>query len=558
MDQPPKETKKFYVGLCMAGAVSAGSYTAGVVDYLLEALEEWEKRRGEEGVPSHRVEIPVLGGASAGGMTSIITAAALKQGIVHFDQPDPDNVLADHPENILYHSWVDLTGEDMFAKMLDTSDIKPGDIVSALNSGFIDRIAERAIRPKNASWQSLPPYFSKNLKVFTTLSNLQGFEYNVAFRASRGNSGYYMQVHNDYACFQITDELIEGPNKGWMPLNFETGHNSQVAINAAMATGAFPVGLKSRILTRETMYVTANPWLEEVVKQNPIATEFYSSLNVDGGMLNNEPFDRVRDVLMGITGQKDKSDYQSFNRFESTVLMIAPFPSSKRAKISITHELLHVIGLTFSAMVSQMRSKISELVGALDNDCAGQYMIDPSREFKNEGTAKEESVQGDKAIACGALNGFSGFLNKEFRVHDYFLGRYNAKIFLRDYFTVPKSAIENNQIFRDGYAHSDLSKFKSTKDDCYQIIPVFDVDYTFPAFQFSSGSNWPAIRWRDVVRFRGALKKRTEAVMLQIKKLTTMQRFWLWIGSRVILRRLITHSILVTIRKDLKEWQLLR
>jgi hypothetical protein len=28
----------FYVGLCMAGAVSAGAYTAGVMDYLLEAL----------------------------------------------------------------------------------------------------------------------------------------------------------------------------------------------------------------------------------------------------------------------------------------------------------------------------------------------------------------------------------------------------------------------------------------------------------------------------------------------------------------------------------------
>lgn len=39
-------TQKFQLGLCMARAVSAGSYTAGVMDYLTEALEEWEKRRG--------------------------------------------------------------------------------------------------------------------------------------------------------------------------------------------------------------------------------------------------------------------------------------------------------------------------------------------------------------------------------------------------------------------------------------------------------------------------------------------------------------------------------
>ena len=50
----------FRIGLCMAGAVSAGAYTAGVMDYLLEALEEWEKRKGQPGVPTHKVAIPVM------------------------------------------------------------------------------------------------------------------------------------------------------------------------------------------------------------------------------------------------------------------------------------------------------------------------------------------------------------------------------------------------------------------------------------------------------------------------------------------------------------------
>ena len=53
----------FYIGLCMAGAVSAGAYTAGVIDFLLEALENWEKHRGKKGVPNHLVKIPVMGGA---------------------------------------------------------------------------------------------------------------------------------------------------------------------------------------------------------------------------------------------------------------------------------------------------------------------------------------------------------------------------------------------------------------------------------------------------------------------------------------------------------------
>ena len=62
-----------------AGAVSAGAYTAGVMDFLIETLHNWEQHRGKPGVPTHRVVIPVIGGASAGGMTGILTAAAINQ-----------------------------------------------------------------------------------------------------------------------------------------------------------------------------------------------------------------------------------------------------------------------------------------------------------------------------------------------------------------------------------------------------------------------------------------------------------------------------------------------
>ena len=37
-----KNQEVFHIGLTMAGAVSAGCYTAGVMDYLFEVLELWE------------------------------------------------------------------------------------------------------------------------------------------------------------------------------------------------------------------------------------------------------------------------------------------------------------------------------------------------------------------------------------------------------------------------------------------------------------------------------------------------------------------------------------
>mgnify|MGYP003342307022 CR=1 FL=1 len=39
MDSTSRRPAPFKIGLVMAGAVSAGAYTAGVLDFLLEALE---------------------------------------------------------------------------------------------------------------------------------------------------------------------------------------------------------------------------------------------------------------------------------------------------------------------------------------------------------------------------------------------------------------------------------------------------------------------------------------------------------------------------------------
>jgi hypothetical protein len=39
------------IGLALAGAISAGAYTADVLDFLVQALDGWEKMRGERGVP---------------------------------------------------------------------------------------------------------------------------------------------------------------------------------------------------------------------------------------------------------------------------------------------------------------------------------------------------------------------------------------------------------------------------------------------------------------------------------------------------------------------------
>ena len=550
-----QDQQVFYVGLCMAGAVSAGAYTAGVMDYLLEALTKWEKHRGEAGVPTHKVQIPVMGGASAGGMTSIMAASALNNPITPIDKPSAD-ILAEHPENKLYHSWVDLIQADMFSKMLDTSDIKKDGVISALNSNFINDIAKRVVSADAKKWQPLPPFIKPGLKLFTTLTNLEGFSYNVPFKASSPDrTKYNMRVHNDYACFELTEKPIAGHNDGWMPLDLKNNINTDIAADAAMATGAFPVGLQSRLLNRDAKYVNNNAWLSDYLTNTPIDPGDYQTLNVDGGMINNEPFDKVRSVLDDLTGQPS-TDYNNFNKFVSTVLMIEPFPTQPPKLISKSRALSNVIGLTLSSMISQMRSKAVNIKNAMDEDCAGQYLITPSRRVDLPG-GKSEDLTGELAIACGALSGFSGFLNKEFRVHDYFLGRYNCKIFLRDYFTIPAKAIGTNPIFKDGYANADKTRFKSTQNDSYQIIPIFEDEIKFPDIKFSSGTNWPTLKEKDIDRFEGGLKNRFQTIVLNLADFGWLTKSLLWIGAKVILNKMVTNKIMVVIKSELKTWKLL-
>jgi len=559
----------FKVGLCMAGAVSAGAYTAGVMDFLLEALETWEQRRGQAGVPTHRVEIPVMGGASAGGMTAIITAASLNNTILHFNEPDQNDLMAERPENKLYHSWVDLIDTDMLKHMLSTGDIKPGHVLSALNSQFIDKIADRAVQVDTSekAWKPLPPFFSKDLKVFTTLSNLQGFEYDVSFRSETSRSRYYMQQHGDFACFQLCDEAISGANQGWMPLNFKTKENVETARNAAMATGAFPVGLQARILKRDGQYINANEW---IIKPNAGSYKKapdgpYPTLNVDGGLINNEPFDLIRSYLARTTGQTNVDDYEDFKQFKSTILMIDPFPSAEAKAIKQSPKLLNVVSATLSAMISQMRAKPLQISKAMESGNAAQYLITPSRwvpAAKGQKADGEKGihVEGDKAIACGTLDGFGGFLSKEFRIHDYFLGRFNCKSFLRDYFTIPEEAANVHPVFSKGYEGVDANAFRSKKDNTRQIIPIFDdaVEVKFPAIVFRHGETWPMLREEDIDKYRGAIKDRIQAVVLNVFEMGRLNTFLLWAGAKVLLNRKLSDSVLRTIKDSLTEWNLLK
>jgi hypothetical protein len=548
----------FYAGICMAGAVSAGAYTAGVMDYLIEALEEWESRRGQPNTPSHRVVIPVLGGSSAGGMTGIVTAGAINNPITHVGELDPAGGLMQRiPGNKFYHSWVDLTQDDMFPLMLDTGDIEE-QVYSLLNSKFIDEISERVVHVDKANWIERK-FFDPNMKVFVTMTNLGGFSYDIAFQSnSAASNKYYLEKHNDYTCFILNKTGDRPEADGWIPLSFRDGVNTALARDAAMATGAFPLGLKSRTVTRPGEAINRNEWICNIPGQPFTDKATETTYNIDGGLINNEPFEMVRKALNKVTGEGRElpgglgPDYKSYDHFRSTVLMVDPFPSEKK-EYTPDLSLMGVAAATLGAMMGQLRTKPEYLISAMDSKDSGQYIIAPKRSFPSM-VSTQGSKQGAKAIACGSLGGFGGFLDKRFRIHDFFLGRANCERFLRYHFTVPAGC--QNPIFKEGYAGvADAAQFTNPWDKSIQIIPLFTKEKPAPYMpSFGASGDWPVIAEGDIDRLKGAVCRRTEKV---IRTLVAKPKAMVWLATKLYLSGKATDFVLTKLKEGMREHQLM-
>src|SRR5258708_19377000 len=103
LDNPPVPDGTFELALVLGGTVSAGAYTAGALDFLIEALDCWEAARanGDPLVPRHRVVLRVITGASGGGVNAAIAARALNFDFPHIAQGTAVNPHG--PANPFYH-----------------------------------------------------------------------------------------------------------------------------------------------------------------------------------------------------------------------------------------------------------------------------------------------------------------------------------------------------------------------------------------------------------------------------------------------------------------------
>lgn len=439
----------FLIGINMAGAVSAGAYTAGVLDFLIEALDAWyaAKAAGEP-VPMHDVSIEVFSGASAGGMCAAIASVMVQGEFDHIHDPNPD---APESTNRFYESWVNRID---IRELLGTRDLRNGGpVISLLDCSIIDDIAKYALQPGKPKPRK---YISPRLTLFLTLTNVTGIPY----RLDPGAPGPVEEgtlFHTDRLRFQtvprggavppkIAKPLPLGqPDQGAWPLLRET----------AKATGAFPIFLAPRILPRDKsdydipMWESVNPASRSGTGISPAwpdgMSDPFPTLNVDGGVIDNDPFDLAHDYVASINPgavENGRRNPRGPGEANAAVITVSPFPSTYQFNPRPTLQdgvVTAAIGSLVSVLIAQSRFFGESLAVIAGNRAFSRFLIAPS----------DNSVPADTpALQCASLGAFGGFFEREFRAHDFMLGRRNCQQFLRTQFVLPDA----NPLVKEGVA----------------------------------------------------------------------------------------------------------
>lgn len=528
---PNGQQKPFEIGLVLAGAVSAGAYSAGVLDFLFEALQAWYKKF--DGHPPHEVKIRVMTGSSAGGMCSGIST------LQFLDSTDFEK----RQSSRLYDSWVNQVD---IGPMLTTRDLEDGKVRSLLNSDIIDTIANKAFEI-TPGYDHLPHFVADDFHLLLTVTNTRGVSYAVNFETETAGHPYIITNYGDFFHFSITkpgatpqkmDPKYVSPY-GLDPNN--TGSLSwKMFKEMCKATGAFPLGLRARVLEQSNtpMYGHMFGLSKPIgVPQN----ESYKFIGIDGGVINNEPFEMAHDIL---AGGVNKSNVREPGKATRAIIMVDPFPASP---IELNYnaeatDLASVAQAFLGSLMGQALFKPEDLQPAMEKEVRSRFLISPKRSIP-QGTGNETSH-----LACGAIGAFSGFIDRSFRQADYELGRRNGQQFLRKHFLLS----ETNPLF-SGWTTLQKTELKVAygKDLPDGELPIVPLDENL-LIEISEPP-WPSI---PIDVFESKIK---EPLFLRVKEIGSAyiknwfaDRAWRW-----WLHRLPAQKVYDTFESSLRKAKLL-
>lgn len=465
----------FEIGLVLGGTVSAGAYTAGVLDFLFEALDAWTLAKGAAASggpkePTHDVVISAIGGTSGGAVNG---ALAIRLANSAF----PRSALSNPFEQV----WTQGIG---LKQLLDTPNDEPAPLGSLLSTQVLDDKAKWVIELPITPLDQLAPGYQRRwladpLRLIMTAGNLTGIPYRIPFKGGSGLA-HDLMLHEDLTRFalKVPGGLPSAPKsrRDELALSSASALNWDELKAAALATCAFPLAFRPRSITRrldallgravvipdEKGGVSAEPLTPAWDRLAPGGT--YRTLNVDGGTFNNEPIEHVRRALAGYSGRNPRDGATT-----RAIVLIDPFSDPLELGPADPPALYKLVMPLIGAWKDQARYKPEDIALAQQEDVYSRYMVAPIR-----GADLQDAVSGSRAITAGGLGGFLGFLETTFLQHDFALGRRNAWQLLRHDFALPEMVGgQINPLFADPYwdaAQRGLYRF--TDKDGTAFLPI--------------------------------------------------------------------------------------
>jgi predicted acylesterase/phospholipase RssA len=268
------------IAIAISGAVSLGSYESGTVYELINAI-----KLHNEANPNERIEIDVLSGASAGGMT----AAMIAQKLLY-----DGAALEDPIENSLYDVWVNRVD------IIDLLNPNLGDDPdkSLLSSNRIEDNAKYVFLSRyNQASLEIKPHAAaaKKIQLGLALSNLNGVDYELAtFSSHKGDlgQGEFIQTRNqDRFTTEVNDHCDNAAY--WIEV-----------MTAGRACGAFPLAFRPIPVQREWNTLD----YKDLGAKNWAGIFNGDFSYADGGIFNNYPLGLARTLSQRVDTRAEDAD----------------------------------------------------------------------------------------------------------------------------------------------------------------------------------------------------------------------------------------------------------
>lgn len=267
------------LAITISGAVSLGSFEAGVMYEICQALKQHngDPATAEDG----KITVDVICGASAGGMTAAIAAQKLLFEAESLENPSG---------NAFYIPWVRSIG---LAALLDLASDESSSL-SILSSDVIENISKQLLMARYVHHAppkpKQHPAVANKLIIGLAMSNLSGIDYSIPLLT--GGNFVYTRFQDNYVARLSNSNGADDTFNRWESIR-----------NAAVACGAFPFAFRLKELQRsESDYPGAAAW--------PPTLGRY--VYTDGGLFQNEPLGLAKNLVDMLDPNHEQHDQRFY------------------------------------------------------------------------------------------------------------------------------------------------------------------------------------------------------------------------------------------------------